>query len=59
MEHFYDFQKAYGNVNHAFLEKLFEVYGFHPGIRMLIAEMMARWAIRLSYGAKKNWVMSD
>ena len=41
-------------MNSAFLEKLLEVYGFPPGIQMLIIEMMARWRIRLSYGAKKE-----
>ena len=50
----YDFQKAYDNVNHGFLEKLLEVYGCPPGVQMLIIEMMARWKIRLSYGAKKD-----
>ena len=30
------------------------MYGFPPGIQMLIIEMMARWKIRLSYGAKKE-----
>ena len=54
VELYYDFQKAYDNVNHAFLEELFKVYGFPPGIQMLIIEMMARWKIRLSYGAKKE-----
>ena len=28
VEFYYDFQKAYDNVNHAFLEKLLDVYGF-------------------------------
>ena len=28
VELYYDFQKAYDNVNHAFLEKLLDVYGF-------------------------------
>ena len=54
VELYYDFQKAYDNVNHAFLEKLLEVYGCPPGIQMLIVEMMARWKIRLSYGTKKE-----
>ena len=54
MELYYDFQKAYDNVNHAFLEKLLDVYGFPPGVQMLIVEMMARWKIRLAYGAKKE-----
>ena len=49
-----DFQKAYDNVNHAFMEELLNVSGFPFGIQMLIAEMMARWKIRLSYGAKKD-----
>ena len=53
-ELYYDFQKAYDNVNHAFLERLLKVYGFPLGIQMLIIEMMARWKIRLSYGAKKE-----
>ena len=54
IELYYDFQKAYDNVNHAFLEKLLKVYGFPIGIQSLIIEMMARWIIRLSYGAKKE-----
>ena len=49
VELYYDFQNAYDNVNHAFVERLFQVYGFTPGILMLIAEMMARWKIHLSY----------
>ena len=40
VELYYDFQQAYDNVNHAFLEKLLKVYGFPPGIQMLIIEMM-------------------
>ena len=28
VELYYDFQKAYDNVNHAFLDDLMEVYGF-------------------------------
>ena len=54
VELYYDFQKAYDNVNHAFLERLLKVYGFPPGIQMLIIEMMARWKIRLSFSAKKE-----
>ena len=54
IELYYDFQKAYDNVNHSFLEKLLDVYGFPFGIQMLITEMMARWTNRLSYGAKKE-----
>ena len=54
VELYYDFQKAYDNVNHDFLERLLDVYGFPPGIQMLIVEMMALWKIRLSYGAKKE-----
>ena len=54
VEMYYDFQKAYDNVNHAYLEKLLKVYGFPPGVQMLIIEMMARWKIRLSYGANKE-----
>ena len=49
-----DFQKAYDNVNHAFLEELLEVYGFPFGVQTLVIEMMARWKIRLSYGAKRE-----
>ena len=54
VELYYDLLKAYDNVNHGFLEKLLKEYGFPPGIQMLIIEMMARWRIRLSYGAKKE-----
>ena len=54
VELYYDFQKAYDNVNHAFLEELLDVYGFPPGVQILIIEMMARWKIRLSYGARKE-----
>ena len=59
VELYYDFQKEYDNVNHAFLEKLLEVYGFQPGIQMLIVEMITRWKLRLSYGAKKKSERSD
>ena len=54
MELYYDFQKAYDNVNHAFLQELLDVYGFPLGTQMIIVEMMARWKIRQSYGAKKD-----
>ena len=54
-ELYYDFQKAYDNVNHAFLEELLDVYGFPPGVQSLIIEMMARWKIRLSNGRRKRW----
>ena len=54
IELYYDFQKAYDNVNHAFLEELLDVYGFPIGSRSLIIEMMARWKIRLSNWAKKE-----
>ena len=54
VELYYDFQKAYDNVNHAFLEKLLDVSGFPPGVQILIIEMMTRWKIRLSYGARKE-----
>ena len=53
-DHDYDFQKAYDNVNHAFLQELLDVYGFPLGTQMLIVEMMARWKIRLSFGAKRD-----
>ena len=53
VELYYDFQKAYDNVNRTFLEEL-DVYGFPPGVQMLIIEMMSRWRTRLSYGAKKD-----
>ena len=49
----YEFQKANDNVTHAFLEEFLDVYGFPHGIQILIIEMMARWMIRLSYGARK------
>ena len=48
IELYFDFQKAYDNVNHDFLERLLNVYGFPPGVQMLIIEMMNRWKIRLS-----------
>ena len=54
VELYYDFQKAYDNVNNRFLDELLEVYGFPLGIQSLIIEMMALWTIRLSYGAKKE-----
>ena len=54
MELYYDFQKAYDNVNHGFLEELLDVYRFPLGNQMLIIEMMSRWKIHLSYGAKKD-----
>ena len=54
IELYYDFQKAYNNVNHGFLERLLKVHRFPHGIQMLIIEMMNRWKIRLSYGAKKE-----
>ena len=50
----HDFQKAYDNVNQGFLEKILDVYEFPPGIQSLAIEMMARWMICLSYGAKKE-----
>ena len=54
VELYYDFQKAYDNVNHYFLDELLSVYGFPYGVHGLIVEMMCRWKIRLSYGAKKE-----
>ena len=30
------------------------MYRFPPGVQILIIEMMSRWMIRLSYGAKKE-----
>ena len=30
------------------------MFVFPPGIQMLIIEMMSRWKIRISYGAKKE-----
>ena len=50
MELYYDFQKAYDNVNHAFLEELLDAYGFPFGVQSLIIEMMSRWKIRLENG---------
>ena len=49
-----DIQKEYDNDNHAFLENLLSVYGFPPGIKIPNIEMMARWKIQLSKGAKKE-----
>ena len=54
VELYYDFQKACDNVNHGFLEELLDAYGFPIGVQDLILEMMFRWKIRLSYGAKKE-----
>ena len=54
VEVYYDFHKAYDNVNHAYLVKLLKVYGFPHGIQMLIIEMMSRWKIRHSYSTKKE-----
>ena len=54
IELYYDFQKAYDNVNHSYLDELMEVYGFPLDIQCLIVEMMVMWKIRLSYGAKKE-----
>ena len=42
IELYYDFQKAYDNVNHYFLDELMSVYGFPYGIKCRIIEMMAR-----------------
>ena len=36
------------------MEELLDMYRFPIGVQMLIIEMMARWRIRLSYGAKKD-----
>ena len=54
VELYYDFQKAYDNVNHDYLSELMDVYGFPIGVQCLIIEMSMRWKIRLSYGAKKE-----
>ena len=54
VELYYDFQKAYDNVYHAFPEELLDGHGFPIGVQSLIIEMMARWKIRLSYGAKRG-----
>ena len=43
VELYYDFQKAYDNLNHVFLEELFDMYSFTIGIQRFIIEMMARW----------------
>ena len=51
---YYDFQKAYDNVNHAFLEEFPDAHGFPFGVQSIIVEMMASWRIRLSYGPKKE-----
>ena len=45
VELYYDFQKAYDNVNSSFLEELLDVYGFPIGVQMLVIEMMSRWRI--------------
>ena len=54
VELYYNFQKTYDNVNHAFDEELLDVFGFPLGTQSLIIEMMARWIIRLSSGAKNE-----
>ena len=54
LELYYDFQKAYDNVNHTFLDELLDAYGFLFGVQSIIVEMMARWRIRLSDGPKKE-----
>ena len=59
VELYYDFQKAYDNVNHEFLEELMDAYGFPKGIQDLILEMMFRWKIRLSYGRRRTSARSD
>ena len=43
-------------MNHAFLEEIIDVYGFTPGVQMLVIETKSRWMIHLSYGAKKEVV---
>ena len=50
----YDFQKAYDNVNNAFMEELLDVYGFPFGIQKLIVEMLALLKRNLSYWVKKE-----
>ena len=54
VELYYDFQKAYDNVNHGFLEELLEVYGFPNGIQILIIEMMARWKTACHTGPRRK-----
>ena len=54
VELYYDFQKAYDNVNHDYLVELMDVYGFPIGVQCLIIEMSMRWKIHLSYGPKKD-----
>ena len=54
VELYYDFQKAYDNVNNAYLEELLDAYEFPFGSQSLIVEMIARLKIRFSYGAKKD-----
>ena len=57
-ELYYNFQKAYNNVNHDFLEELLEVYGFPHGIQMLIIEMMARGGSVFLTGRRRRSVKS-
>ena len=54
IELYYDFQKAYDNVNHDYLVELIRVHGFPIGVQSLIIEMSMLWTINLSYGAKKH-----
>ena len=54
VELYYDFQKAYDNVNHDYLSELMDIYGFPIGIQSMKIEMAMQWKIRLSYGAKRE-----
>ena len=40
-------------MNRAFLDELLDVYGFTPGVQMLIIEMMSRLKIPLSLGEER------
>lgn len=59
IELYYDFQKAYDNVNHSYPDELMEVYGFPLGIKGLIIEMMMRWKIHLHMGQRRMLERSD
>ena len=49
IELYYDFQKAYDNVNLDYLVELMDVYGFPIGVQSLTIEMSMLWKISLSY----------
>ena len=47
-------RKPYDNVNNSFLEELLDAYDFPLGIQSITIEMIVRWKMGMSYGAKKD-----